>query len=327
MHVSTYARRVGFAATTTTALTSTYAQRIRSAAAATGTLASSHARRIGIAAATTTVLATSVVGVAQAGDTTAIPRVTTSAITEEVAKSFPVGTVRLDEPQGSSSDEPAQQPQEADQSQAAHVDAQTVATDGNTAQIQAAVVPEVAVVPPPPPTFITAAQLDAIAPQAPADKLATYVAPLNAAMVNGGIDNPIRKAAFVAQLLVESDGFRTFEEYASGRAYEGRSDLGNTQPGDGVRYKGRGAIQVTGRHNYELMSHATGIDFVANPDLAAAPEYAFTTAVWYWSSRNLNNAADISGIVRVSELVNGGHNGLPERLAAFGRGLDAFTRL
>ncbi|SNS74103.1 glycoside hydrolase family 19 protein [Rhodococcoides kyotonense] len=283
---------------------------------------STYARRIGFAAATTSVLATSVVGVTHADHAVTVPVVSASAITETAAKGFPAGSVRQEVPAAANASDPVQQPEEAQPSQTEDVTAQTVSTDDGAAEVQAA-----AAVPPPPPTFITAAQLAAIVPQVPADKLATYVAPLNAAMVSGGIDNPIRKAAFIAQLLVESDGFRTFEEYASGRAYEGRSDLGNTQPGDGQRYKGRGAIQVTGRHNYESMSQATGVDFVSNPELVSSPEYAFTTAVWYWTSRHLNQAADISGIIKVSELVNGGHHGLAERLAAFQRGLDAFTRL
>ncbi|EME19329.1 glycoside hydrolase family 19 protein, partial [Rhodococcus triatomae] len=185
--------------------------------------------------------------------------------------------------------------------------------------------PEPAPAPAPEP-LVSADKLGRILPQMPADKIAQYVAPLSDAMVRGGIDTPIRQAAFIAQLAVESDSFRTFEEYASGSAYEGRSDLGNTQPGDGVRYKGRGAIQVTGRHNYEEVSKFTGIDFVANPDLMSAPENAFITAVWYWTSRNLNNVADGAGIVRVSELVNGGHYGLAERMANFARGLDVLSR-
>ncbi|MFD1814404.1 glycoside hydrolase family 19 protein [Rhodococcus gannanensis] len=178
---------------------------------------------------------------------------------------------------------------------------------------------------PAPAPLVPADKLARILPQMPADKIAQYVAPLSDAMVRGGIDTPIRQAAFIAQLAVESDSFRTFEEYASGSAYEGRSDLGNTQPGDGVRYKGRGAIQVTGRHNYEEVSKFTGIDFVANPELMAAPENAFITAVWYWTSRNLNNIADGPGIVRVSELVNGGHYGLADRMANFARGLDVLS--
>ncbi|WP_307845966.1 glycoside hydrolase family 19 protein [Rhodococcus sp. CX] len=158
------------------------------------------------------------------------------------------------------------------------------------------------------------------------EKIEQYIAPLNDAMVRNGIDTPVRQAAFIAQLAVESDSFRTFEEYASGRAYEGRRDLGNTQPGDGVRYKGRGAIQITGRHNYEKLSQATGVDFVANPELLSAPENAFTTAAWYWTSRNLNQVADTAGIVRVSEIVNGGHHALSRRVADFERGLNVLIQ-
>lgn len=175
---------------------------------------------------------------------------------------------------------------------------------------------------PPSPPVVTSDELARIVPKMPADKITEYLAPLNQAMVGGGIDTPVRQAAFIAQLAVESDSFRTFEEYASGRAYEGRSDLGNTEAGDGERYKGRGAIQVTGRHNYESVSRYTGVDFVSHPEWVAAPENAFTTAVWYWTSRNLNQAADSAGIVRVSELVNGGHHALAERVAGFQRGLD-----
>lgn len=186
--------------------------------------------------------------------------------------------------------------------------------------------PAPAPAPAPPPPAVTPEDLASIVPGISPEKIAQYIAPLNDAMIRGGIDNPVRKAAFLAQLAVESDSFRTFEEYASGRAYEGRADLGNTQPGDGERYKGRGAIQVTGRHNYEKLSQATGIDFVNNPEWLSAPEHAFTTAVWYWNSRNLNQVADTSGIVRVSELVNGGHNALSRRIADFQRGLDVLLR-
>ncbi|MEU5844572.1 glycoside hydrolase family 19 protein [Rhodococcus sp. NPDC047139] len=177
---------------------------------------------------------------------------------------------------------------------------------------------------PPPP--VTHEDLARIVPGMPPEKIDQYLAPLNDAMIHHGIDTPVRQAAFIAQLAVESDSFRTFEEYASGHAYEGRADLGNTQPGDGARFKGRGAIQVTGRHNYEKVSEHTGVDFVANPELLAAPENAFTTAAWYWTSRNLNAVAENEGIVRVSELVNGGHNALDRRIADFQRGLDVLLQ-
>ena len=180
--------------------------------------------------------------------------------------------------------------------------------------------------PTPAPAAVTPEDLEHIVPGIPPEKVEQYIAPLNDAMTHSGIDTPVRQAAFLAQLAVESDSFRTFEEYASGRAYEGRADLGNTQPGDGERYKGRGAIQITGRHNYEKVSEHTGVDFVAHPELLAAPENAFTTAAWYWTSRNLNEVADTAGIVRVSELVNGGHHALSQRISDFERGLDVLRQ-
>lgn len=150
-----------------------------------------------------------------------------------------------------------------------------------------------------------------------------YAGNVNEAMAKAGISNPVQQAAFIAQITVESASFATFEEYASGAAYEGRADLGNTQPGDGQRFKGRGAIQVTGRHNYESVSQALGVDFVNNPELMEQPQHAFDTAAWYWQSRNLNAVADTAGIEQVSRVVNGGTNGLPHRIDVFNRALDA----
>lgn len=194
---------------------------------------------------------------------------------------------------------------------------------------QAAEVPAAiaAIAPPPPPpapapASVTLDELVHIVPQVAPDRLAQYVAPLNEALAKAGIDTPVRKAAFIAQLVVESDSFRTFEEYASGRAYEGRADLGNVAPGDGERYKGRGAIQVTGRHNYESVSAYLGIDFVAHPELMATPENAFETAAWYWQSRNLNAVSDSGSIESVSRIVNGGTHGLLQRIDSFQRALS-----
>lgn len=192
---------------------------------------------------------------------------------------------------------------------------------------QARVMPEPALPappPPPPPASVTLDELVNIVPQVAPDRLAQYVAPLNEALAKAAIDTPLRKAAFIAQLVVESDSFRTFEEYASGRAYEGRADLGNFAPGDGERYKGRGAIQVTGRHNYQSVSDYLGIDFVAHPELMATPENAFETAAWYWQSRNLNAVSDSGSIERVSRIVNGGTHGLPQRIDSFQRALSVF---
>ncbi|CAM2877156.1 glycoside hydrolase family 19 protein [Prescottella defluvii] len=196
-----------------------------------------------------------------------------------------------------------------------------LATDATGAADAPAAAPAPVAPPAPSPASVTLDELAGIVPHVAPDLLAQYVAPLNEALAKAAIDTPVRKAAFISQLVVESDSFRTFEEYASGRAYEGRADLGNVAPGDGERYKGRGAIQVTGRHNYQSVSDYLGIDFVAHPELMAAPENAFETAAWYWQSRNLNATADTAGIEQVSRIVNGGTHGLPQRIDSFLRGL------
>lgn len=127
------------------------------------------------------------------------------------------------------------------------------------------------------------------------------------------LDTPLRQAHFIAQLAHESGGFRTTTEYASGKEYNGRRDLGNTQPGDGVRYKGRGLIQITGRFNYRAMGKALGQDFEDNPTEAADFPWAALTAAVYWKNRNINRVADRDDIRAVTKLINGGYNGLADR--------------
>jgi putative chitinase len=145
---------------------------------------------------------------------------------------------------------------------------------------------------------------------------------LNRAMQEAGINTPRRQAAFLAQLAHESGEFRYMEEIASGAAYEGRSDLGNTQPGDGVRFKGRGPIQLTGRSNYAAASQALGIDLVNNPTRAADPDVGFRTAAWFWNSRNLNSHADAGNFDAITYRVNGGYNGKAARDAYYARALQ-----
>ncbi len=127
------------------------------------------------------------------------------------------------------------------------------------------------------------------------------------------INTPQRLAAFLAQVGHESGRFHYTEEIASGAAYEGRLDLGNTEVGDGCRYKGRGLIQLTGRYNYSRLSDATGIDFIANPQALADPEYAVLSACWYWSVRGLNSLADSGQYNLITKKINGGYNGLADR--------------
>jgi putative chitinase len=126
-----------------------------------------------------------------------------------------------------------------------------------------------------------------------------------------------RKSAFIAQIAHESGQFNYVTEIASGSAYEGRKDLGNTIVGDGVKFKGRGLIQITGRANYGLCSTAlTGSShtFIDNPELLATPLYACLSAGWYWNSRGLNTLADMGDFMGITKRINGGTNGLASRL-------------
>ena len=133
--------------------------------------------------------------------------------------------------------------------------------------------------------------------------------------VYGITDTPLRLAHFVAQLAHESDGFRAMEEYASGAAYEGRTDLGNTQPGDGKRYKGRGPIQLTGRANYRTFGRALGIDFESHPEIVALPSVGLLAACRFWTMRGLNELADADDVEAITRRINGGLNGFGDRKA------------
>ena len=123
----------------------------------------------------------------------------------------------------------------------------------------------------------------------------------------------LRIAHFMAQVTHECAGFRTTEEFASGQAYEGRKDLGNLRRGDGRRYKGRGLIQLTGRANYRRIGARLGLDLEGDPALAAEPVTSLKIACEYWTSRDINAAADRDDLPRVTRLVNGGLNGLEDR--------------
>lgn len=131
----------------------------------------------------------------------------------------------------------------------------------------------------------------------------------------GIMDNTLRLAHFMAQLVHESGSFRYMEEIASGAAYEGRADLGNTQAGDGKRYKGRGPIQLTGRANYRTFGRRIGIDLENHPEIAAIPSIGLHIALEYWADRNLNTMADADDVVTITRRINGGTNGLDDRKA------------
>jgi putative chitinase len=99
----------------------------------------------------------------------------------------------------------------------------------------------------------------------------------------------------------------------------GKQQLGNDQPGDGWRFRGRGAKQTTGRFNYGDVKKVTGIDVIANPDLLADPDAGMQAACIFWQKKNCNAFADKDDIVGLTKAVNGGLNGLPERKAALAR--------
>lgn len=150
------------------------------------------------------------------------------------------------------------------------------------------------------------------------EKTAEY---LPVALEYAAINTPLRIAHFLAQIAHESDGFATTEEYASGRAYEWRHDLGNIHKGDGPRYKGRGLIQLTGRKNYIAFTlwlrsiRPDCPDFEARPELAAMFPASVWTAAWYWNNRKINRVADTDNLDAVTRAINGGTNGLTARKA------------
>jgi len=139
----------------------------------------------------------------------------------------------------------------------------------------------------------------------------------------GKITNALRVAHFLGQMTTESWQFSQLTEQASGAAYEGRHDLGNVHPGDGVLFKGRGIIQLTGRANYYKFGQLIGVDLVAHPEQAADPGNALKVAVEYWTLHGLNVSADNDDITQITRRINGGLNGLGDRRAGYQRALDA----
>ena len=163
---------------------------------------------------------------------------------------------------------------------------------------------------------LTTAQLKRIFPLASASALATFAGPLNDAMAEFGITTPARMAAFLAQVGHESGQLRYVRELASGTAYEGRADLGNTQPGDGARYRGRGLIQITGRANYQAASIALLGDpqrLLDNPALLEGAALAARSAAWFWRTKNLSALADAGRFDDITQRINGGQNGRADR--------------
>ena len=181
---------------------------------------------------------------------------------------------------------------------------------------------------------MTAKQLKHIAPYITEENLKIFVPLLNESLWKYGIDLPERLCCFISQVAHESGSFNYTEEIASGEAYENRVDLGNTQPGDGIRFKGRGLIQVTGRSNYAECSKwlFNDIRLLESPVLLSQPKYAVLSAIWYWVKKNLNYYADKPNtwtkewrgrpyfkFEYITILINGGLNGLKDRYGFYQR--------
>lgn len=179
-----------------------------------------------------------------------------------------------------------------------------------------------------------------------------YAKPLTDAMKRWGIDTPLRQAAFLGQISVESGRLSLIEEnlnytatrlhsvwpnrfptvasatpYAfnaqllANKVYGGR--MGNTQPGDGYKYRGRGLKQLTGRDNYTAYAKASGQDAVNKPDLLLDAHYAADSAGWYWHVAKCASYADRKDWKGLTKAVNGGYNGLAERIKATEKAMAA----
>lgn len=169
------------------------------------------------------------------------------------------------------------------------------------------------------------ADLKKLAPQGKDAILSALVSNLAQAAAQFGIlKSRLTLCHFLAQTAEESDGFRTTVEYASGREYEERKDLGNIHAGDGVRFKGRGIIQLTGRANYSIAGSKLNLPLLDNPALAADPAISVRTACYYWQSRDIEQVAATDDIRKVTRLINGGTRGLDTRTAYYNRARRLF---
>jgi putative chitinase len=177
---------------------------------------------------------------------------------------------------------------------------------------------------------MTEEQLRKIAPYASEENVKIYTPLLNKWMPYYSINTKLRQAAFIAQILHETDCFRYTEEIASGAAYDtGRLavKLGNTpqKDGDGERYKGCGCIMITGRANYAAASKGLGVDFVSHPELLKEPCYAVQSACWWWTTHGLNRLADKKDFKGITKKINGGYNGYLDRVMYYRRALTVLS--
>lgn len=149
----------------------------------------------------------------------------------------------------------------------------------------------------------------------------TFVDLMNEQFPKYGITTPERAAMFLAQLLHETGGGVFWKEIwgptPTQSRYEGRKDLGNTVKGDGLKFKGRGGFQCTGRANYTAYKAYSGVNVVSHPEFLEQPKYALDVSLWFWKRHALNRFADIEDVKGCTRIINGGFNGLAERQAYY----------
>lgn len=204
-------------------------------------------------------------------------------------------------------------------------------------------------------TSITHEQLCKFFEDTDEEWLKEFVDPLNAAFEEFEINTPQRIAMFLAQVGHESGGLSVFSEnlnysgdrlkqifpkyfrdvnpaeYAknpekiANRVYASRMGNGDEHSGDGYRFRGRGAIQLTGRTNYTTCGEDLEVDLINNPDWLEEPEGAIRSAAWFWDSRDLNQWADKGDVVTVTKKINGGTIGLQDRTELYEEALEIFA--
>jgi len=168
---------------------------------------------------------------------------------------------------------------------------------------------------------VTDDQLKAIMPHLPAEKRTEYLPHIVKAMADHAVNTAKRAAAYLAQIAHESAELKYMAEIwgptDQQKKYEPHTELsktlGNTETGDGFKYRGRGPIQITGRDNYKKYGDALGVDFIANPDLAEQAEHAFQVSCAFWKSHGLNELADAGDFKAITHKINGGLTGLADR--------------
>ena len=175
---------------------------------------------------------------------------------------------------------------------------------------------------------ITVQQLLLIIPNA-GPVAGVFVPVLNTAMNRYQIVGSKRVAAFIAQIGHESGQLKYVKEIwgptAAQMRYEGRSDLGNTRPGEGSKYRGRGLIQITGRANYKACGEALGLDLINHPELLEKPQHACMSAAWFWATKGLNTLADEGEFEIITRRINGGLNGLADRQMLYARAMKVLA--